>query len=370
MVKFILDAEQRLFGETLHKLLAGTGTPEVIRAWAGGAPDRGLALWRSLADAGVFALAVPESAGGAGPLPVELVTAFHELGRHAVPGPLAETVAAAELLARLRGGPGAGETRDGDSGDGDSGDGDSGDGLAAAWLPRIAEGTAVVSLALPPAVPYALDADAADLVLAVDGDGLRVAAPGTARGSLDPSRRLFPVGAGPAEAHTAEAGEVLASGPAVRAAASAAFGLGALACAAQLVGLGRRLLEATVEYAGARRQFGQPIGAFQAVKHQLADVLVDLEYARPLVHGAALAYGSPDFARDVSAAKAAASEAAYAAARTALQVHGAIGYTDEYDLSLWIRKARALRSAWGSPAEHRARLIASLTGGRGSGGGP
>nr|BFE78665.1 hypothetical protein GCM10020093_012660 [Planobispora longispora] len=188
-------------------------------------------------------------------------------------------------------------------------------------------------------MPYALDADAADLVLVVDGDELRAAVPGTVRTSLDPARRLFSV----------EAGTAPVSGPAVRAAAGAAFDLGALACAAQLAGVGRRLLEVTVEYAGTRRQFGRPIGGFQAVKHQLADVLVALEYARPLVHGAALAYGSPDFSRDVSAAKAAASDAAYAAARTALQVHGAIGYTDEYDPSLWIRKARALRSAWGSP---------------------
>ncbi|GII05026.1 acyl-CoA dehydrogenase family protein [Planobispora takensis] len=353
-MKFVLDAEQRLFGETLDKLLAGAGTPGAVRAWAAGQPGPGLALWRSLAGAGVFALAVPESAGGAGPLPVELVTAFHELGRHAAPGPLAETVAAAVLLDRLGGGTAA-RGSPGSRGPGTAGSGEDRDrglaGSAAGWLPRIAEGGAVVSLALPPAVPYALDADVADLVLVVDGDELREAAPGTAMTSLDPARRLFPV----------TAGAVLASGPQVRRAAAAACDMGALACAAQSVGVGRRLLEVTVEYAAARRQFGRPIGEFQAVKHHLAGVLVDLEYARPLVHGAALSYGSPDFPREVSAAKAAASEAAYAAARIALQVHGAIGYTDEYDASLWIRKARALYSAWGSPAGHRARVIASLT---------
>ncbi|GGL14996.1 acyl-CoA dehydrogenase family protein [Planomonospora parontospora] len=331
-MKFVLDAGQRLFGETLHRLLAGADTPAVIRARAWGDPEPCRALWRSLAGAGVLAPAVPEAAGGAGPLPVELVTAFHELGRHAAPGPLAETAAAAELLARLGRSPG--------------------DGLAAEWLPRIAEGAAAVSLVLPPAVPYALDADLADAVWLVDGDRLCEAVPGAVRSSLDPARRLSPV----------TAGTVLASGPAVRAAAEAACDLGTLACAAQLVGLGRRLLEATVEYAGARHQFGQPIGAFQAVKHRLADTLVGLEYARPLVYGAALAYGSPDFPRDVSAAKAAASEAAYAAARTALQVHGAVGYTDEYDLGLWIRRARALHTAWGSPADHRARVVTALTG--------
>ncbi|GIH72857.1 acyl-CoA dehydrogenase family protein [Sphaerimonospora thailandensis] len=339
-MKFILDAEQRLFGETLDKILTEADTPSVIRGWAAGVHEPGLALWRSLAETGVLALAVPESAGGAGPLPVELVTAFHELGRHAVPGPYAETVAVATLLDRL------------------------GDELerGSEWLEGIAEGRVVASLALPtlPALPapaqasapYALDADAADLVLLVDGDALRAAAAGEVRASLDPARRLPSV----------VAGDVLAAGPSVAAAARVACDMGVLATAAQLVGVGRRLLEVSVDYAKARQQFGRPIGEFQAVKHHLADALVGLEYARPLVHGAAVSYGSPDFGRDVSAAKVAASEAAYAAAKIALQVHGAIGYTDEYDPSLWIRKARALHSAWGSPAAHRARVISSLAG--------
>ena len=334
-MKFVLDAEQKLFGETMDKLLSGAGTPAVARDWAAGTQEPGLALWRSLADAGVFALAVPESAGGAGLLPVELVTAFGEIGRHGVPGPYAETVAVAVLLARLGSGP-----------------------LPAAWLPRIAEGSAIASLALPPAVPYALDADVADVVLTVDGGTLRSAIPGAIRASLDPARRLFSVTAG-----DVPAGVAAPAGARVAAAAAEAYDMGVLACAAQLAGVGRRLLEVTVDYAKTRRQFGRPIGEFQAIKHHLANVLVGLEYTRPLVHGAALAYGSPDSPREVSAAKAAASDAAYLAARIALQVHGAIGYTDEYDPSLLIRKARALYSAWGSPASHRARVVSSLAGG-------
>ncbi|GGO72709.1 acyl-CoA dehydrogenase family protein [Nonomuraea cavernae] len=370
-MKFILDAEQRLFGETLDKLLAQAGTPAVARDWAAGRPEPGLALWRSLAEAGLFAVAVPERAGGAGVLPVELVTAFHELGRHGVPGPYAETVAAAVLLDRLSilaEGPaegaaavrrsGAAEgTPDAPSsivaeGTADAPSSFLAEGRAEAWLPGIAEGTVVASLALPPLVPYALDADVASVVLTVEGDELRTAAPGQVRESLDPARRLFPV----------VPGDVLAAGPEVASAAGEARDLGTLACAAQLVGVGRRLLEVSVDYAGTRRQFGRPIGEFQAVKHHLANALVELEYARPLVHGAALAYGSPDFSHEVSAAKAMASDAAYGAARIALQVHGAIGYTDEYDPSLLIRKARALRAAWGSPADHRARVMSALTG--------
>jgi alkylation response protein AidB-like acyl-CoA dehydrogenase len=135
-----------------------------------------------------------------------------------------------------------------------------------------------------------------------------------------------------------------------------------LACAAQLVGLGTGLLEMAVAHAGRREQFGQPIGAFQAVAHQLADVHVGLELARPLLHGAAVALGarSGTAVRDVSAAKVAAGTAAYRAARTALQVHGALGYTLEHDVAFWLTKARALVSAWGTPAVHRARVREAL----------
>ncbi|WP_067482976.1 acyl-CoA dehydrogenase family protein [Actinomadura hibisca] len=316
-MRFVLDGDQRLFADSLHKLLERSDTPGAVRAWAAGDHAPGRRLWKALAEAGVFALAVPEEHDGAGVLPVELVTALHELGRHAVPGPVVETVAATTLLAAV-----GGDT-------------------AAEWLPRVAAGEALVSVAHP----YALDADVADLVLVVQDGHVHVAEPGgTPRTSLDPARRLF------------EATPVRVLGPVPE----NGLDLGVLACAAQQIGVGRRLLEVSVEYAKARQQFGRPIGEFQAVKHHLADALVELEYARPLVHAAALSYGSHDFARDVSAAKVAASEASYRTAKTALQVHGAIAYTDEYDPSLWIRKARALHTAWGSPSVHRARLLAAL----------
>ncbi|HEY9353344.1 MAG TPA: acyl-CoA dehydrogenase family protein, partial [Nocardioides sp.] len=136
--------------------------------------------------------------------------------------------------------------------------------------------------------------------------------------------------------------------------------LGTLACSAQLLGAGRRMLQDTVAYAQQRHQFGKPIGGQQAVKHLLADVRVALDFAAPLVHNASLTLAP----RDVSAGKVAAGDAAYLAARTALQVHGAIGYTREFDLSLWILKVRALVGAWGTPAEHRARILESLVEGR------
>jgi alkylation response protein AidB-like acyl-CoA dehydrogenase len=129
-----------------------------------------------------------------------------------------------------------------------------------------------------------------------------------------------------------------------------------------LLGAGRGLLDAAAVHTRTREQFGRPVGAFQAVKHSLADVLIGLEFARPLLYAAAIAIGqgAPTAARDVSAARVACADAARRAASTAIQVYGAIGYTRECDVSLWLAKVRALSSVWGSQAEHRATVLAEL----------
>jgi len=123
-----------------------------------------------------------------------------------------------------------------------------------------------------------------------------------------------------------------------------------------------RLLSMAAQYAKDRSQFGKPIGSFQAVKHHLADALVRVEFARPVVYRAAwsLQHGDPDASMHASMAKAMASEAATLAARTALQVHGAIGYTWEHDLQLWMKRAWSLAAAWGDAATHRARVLERL----------
>ncbi|MFE3663782.1 acyl-CoA dehydrogenase family protein [Streptomyces sp. NPDC059164] len=340
-MRFLLTDEQREFGRSLDALLTAADTPAVLRAWAAGDHGPGRALWGRLGDAGVFALAVPGAYGGVGPLPVETAVACVELGRHAVPGPVAETLAAGALLA------GAGGT------------------AADEWLPGIASGTAVVSLALEGYGPYAADADAADAVFTVTGDELRLApGHGAPSASADPARRLFRPEPG---------GAPVAKGPAVRAAARAAGDRAAFATAALALGCGEELLRATVAYVKQRTQFGVPVGSFQAVKHRLADTLLGLEFARPLLYGAAVelasessrpgagagsAKGSPGAGAAVAAAKVAAGEAGYAAARTALQLHGAIGYTEELDLAWWLRRARPLRDAWGTPSACRARVLA------------
>ena len=322
-MNFEPTSDQRDFAASLESLLAAADTPAVARAWADGDTGPGLALWRRLADQGVTALVVPEEAGGMGATPVELVIALEAIGRHAVPGPWVES--AAFLPLALAPAPDDAE----------------GPGV----LTALAEG-AVGTVAVPPHVPYALDAEVADHVfLAADGL-LATAAPGERLGSVDRARRLARV-VPSSESLSHPVGDL-----------DAAFDLAVLATAAQLLGAGERLLADSVAYVKQRKQFGREIGSYQAIKHALADVRIALDFARPLVQGAAL---DPQ-RRDVSAAKVACADAAYLASRTGLQVHGAIGYTQELDLSLWITKVRALVTAWGTPAHHRAVVLGSLVG--------
>lgn len=311
-MRFLLDTEQRDFASALRALLAAD-TPRVVRDWSRGEHASGRALWGRIAEAGVFGLAVPEEYGGAGRRPVELAVAFVELGRYAVPGPVAETVAAAVLL-------------------------DDGEGLAKRFLPGITSGETMATVASEShGYGFALDGDAADVRLAATPEGLRLSpGAGAVRRSLDPARRLTPL---------PPVGELVSAEPAWAEAVLWAR----LATAAQALGVGLALLDRTVEYVKQRTQFGVPIGSFQAVRHRLADVKIALEFARPMVFGAAVTMTPAD----VAAAKLSACEAGYAAARAALQLHGAIGYTAEYDLSLWLTKARALRGAWGAPEECR-----------------
>lgn len=374
-------AEQEQFAASLHEALAAADVPGAARRWAAGDRAPGQALWRKLAGLGVTALAVPQRWGGLGASLADVAVACEELGHHALPGPVPESVAAVPvLLATLAQSGPAAQSPPAPSLAAPS--------LAAQWLPGLAAGDQIVTLALPPQLPYAADADAAGLILLADGDVLRLATATARHRSVDPARSLSQVCGG----------QVLARGPLAAEAATRAREAGTLACAAQLLGAGRALLEASVRQATQRSQFGQPIGSFQAVKHHLANVAIGLEFARPLLDAAAAALdhlATPDpapedpddpgdpapgdpargdtapgdrahAARDLSVAKIACTDAAYRAARAALQVHGAIGYTSELDLSLWLTKVRALAPAWGSQAEHRAVVMAALTGDGGS----
>ena len=185
---------------------------------------------------------------------------------------------------------------------------------------------------MPPHVPYALDADVADTVYWSDGESATRPRSATCV-SVDRTRRLFEV---------VRSGDRLDSSTT----SSGAFDLAALATSAQLLGAGERLLADSVAYVKQRKQFGREIGSYQAIKHPLADVRIALDFARPLVFGAALGATSPASRRP----RWPAGDAAYLASRTALQVHGAIGYTAELDLSP-VAPARCAR--WSPPGAPR-----------------
>lgn len=317
-MKFALDEQQRDFAASIDAALGAADVPGAVRSWAEGDTAPARKVWSALTDLGVTALAVSEKYDGIEAHPVDLVVALERLGRWNVPGPVTESIAVAPILL-------------------------ADDERSAA----LAAGELIATVALPPAVPRAVNADFAGLTLLAQDGTVTDATAGGGHESVDASRTLF---------------DVTATGDARNADVAQAYEFGALATAAQLVGASQAMLDMSVEYAKQRSQFGRVIGSYQAIKHKLADVLIAVELARPLVYGAALslADGSPDTARDVSAAKAAASDAALLAARASLQTHGAIGFTSEHDLSLWLLRVQALHSAWGDPTSHRRRVLEAL----------
>ncbi|MCH9734128.1 MAG: acyl-CoA/acyl-ACP dehydrogenase [Actinomycetia bacterium] len=320
---FEITEQQRDFAASIDAALGAADLPGAVRAWYDGDTSPGCKVWDQLTDLGVTALMVPEKFDGIDAHPTDLVVAMEQIGRWCVPGPVTESIAVAPILL----------VEDERSG-------------------ALASGELIATVALPPLVPRAVDADTASLILFAQDGRVQEGVAGAAHKSVDQSRKLF---------------DVNASGEPQEADVARAFEFGVLATAAQLVGAGQAMLDATVEYAKQRSQFGTVIGSYQAIKHKLADVLIAIELARPLVYGAALTLAQPErdgsacIARDISAAKVAAADAALLAARSALQTHGAIGFTQEHDLSLQLLRVQALRPAWGDPTWHRRRVLEALT---------
>jgi alkylation response protein AidB-like acyl-CoA dehydrogenase len=331
-MRFGFSEDQLLLQKTLRDFLASECSAARVRSLWETETGRSAELWKSLAALGVTGLLVPEAHSGMGMDESFLVLLQEEFGRAALAEPLVATAVAVPLLAEL----GAPE-------------------LTRRWLEPIAQGEAIVAVGHP-VNAFVADAHVAQLLLLAHEDELhalpREAVTLVREPVNDPARRVFRVRWSPTPATR------VAEGEAARALLAAALDRGALACAAQLVGVTEELLERAVAYARQREQFGQPIGAFQAVKHQLANVKVALEYARPVVYRAAhsVARAALGRALHVSHAKAAAGEAAALAAKTALQVHGAIGYTWEQDLHVWMRRAWSLELAWGNGSFHRRRV--------------
>jgi alkylation response protein AidB-like acyl-CoA dehydrogenase len=340
-------------------LLADTCGPDDIRAaWAdpvlagggpGGGEGRVPAAGSALGEMGVLGICVPEAHGGLGMTDEDLVPLLIEVGRAGLPDPVSSTAGVAVGL--LRDAAPAG--------------------IAGEWLPRISAGELAVGVGFGPdrdggGSPTVAAASSVDVFLLFDRGEAHLVAPSavqlTPLDSVDGARHLARVAWTPSESTL-----VVGSGGGTEAgfaATNAAFDRAALGAAAMLVGLSQRMLDITVLYATERQQFGVPIGSFQAVKHHLTNASLAVEFAQPLVLRAAnsLALGDPESAAHVSMAKAKASEAAKAAAATSLQVHGAIGYTVECDLHLYMKRAWALAVRYGDAEFHRRRIRSTLIG--------
>src|SRR4051794_446971 len=327
------DQDALDFGAGVRQLLEQQCDGEALRAAWDSTDGRVPGLWKRLADIGVTGLTVPEEHGGAGMGLTWALPMLTATRRAAAPEPLVETLAAGRIVAAAGGA------------------------LASEWLPRVADGSAVLAMG-PGPTGVVSAAASADLLLLADDDAVW-ALPSAAVSvqplpSVDTGVRLATVTWSPAdavariEAHVAEP----------------AYEWAVVATSAQLVGLAEAMLDMAVRYALQREQFGKPIGSFQAIKHQLAEVYVEVAFARPVVNRAAwsVTRNLPSQARDASHAKHAASVAAGRAARTALQVHGGIGYTFEHDLHMWLKRTWTLSALWGNERWHKNRVARAVLG--------
>lgn len=332
---FTFEEQQLAFRDAIRKFLMVEAAPEMLREiWETTQTGRSAELRAKLADQGLTALSVPEDFGGIGLGDLDWVLVQQELGYFAIPDSLAATAYLGVYLLNHLPADIA---------------------LKREWLPRIAAGKARIAVGHP-VNPFVADAGNADLLLLWHADEIHALRPDqvkvTLNDSIDQSRRLYKVEWSPSESTRvckAAIGRSLWAGTIDRA---------GVAIAAQLLGLAQRMLDLGVDHAAQRKQFGKPVGSFQAVKHHMADVAVKVEFAEPVVHRAAyaLAKDDPRASVYVSQARLAAGEAALLAARKSIQVHGAMGYTWEADLQMFMKRAWALDATWGDRKYHKTRV--------------
>lgn len=331
---FTFTDDQLLFCDNVKDFLQHEVTPENVRkSWeleTGRSPE----LWQKLVDLGLTAMLVPEKFGGLGMSELDFVLIAQECGRVALQEPLVETaMVGVPLLASLA--------------DHDS--------RCAQLLEKIATGER--RIAVGHAVNNLIcDAHVADFLLLPSGNQIHLVPRDqvklVAQESVDPSRRLFSV-----EWKVSDE-TCLANGAEGVSLLAASLNRGSLGAAAQLIGLAEAMVQVTVKYTSDRRQFGIAIGANQALKHHMANCAVKTEFAKPVLYRAAYTVSKrpvhADFA--VSHAKVAAGEAALLAAKNSIQSHGAMGYTWECDLHIWMKRAWALDKFWGHAGFHKNRL--------------
>ena len=338
---FTFTEDQTAFRDSVSRFLMTEAAPELLRDIWETESGRSQELWAKVAEQGLMGLSVPEAEGGMGLADIDWALLLQEVGYYALADALTDTAyVAVGMLAALPA-----------------------EHAARAWLARIAEGSCRVAVGHP-LNPHVADAALADLLLLphAGSAGLelhlveRAQCEVTALGSIDASRRLFKVQWTPGDSTRLLGG---AQGQKVW---DTAGERGALAAAAQMLGLAQRMLDLSVDYVAQRKQFDKVIGSFQAVQHHLADMVTKIEFAKPVLYRAfyALQHGEPDLAVRISHAKLQCSEASWFAARNSLQVHGAMGYTWEVDLQMFMKRAWVLDAAWGDKSHHAARLTQGL----------
>ena len=338
---FGFDDDQLAVRDAVASLLDGKASlPQLQAAWQDPTADAVWSVWQDLAGMGVQGLLAPEEAGGSAMDWVTMALVLAEAGRVALPLPLLETAAVGVPLVAAAGDP-------------------------LGILPALVDGSAVLTVAGAGVDGPVPAASRADWFLIGDALHGRMDVDIEPVSSVDRTRdtaNVTPKAAGTplagAGEHPAGAGEHPA-GAGEHPAGAGEYG--ALASAAVLVGLGRALVRMTVDYVKDRKQFGVPVGSFQAVKHHLADATMQVEFAAPTVWAAAWEMSRPEVGeaqrrRSVSLAKAMASDAAERAARIALQCHGAMGYTDDYHLHFWLKRVWCLAPSFGTARHHRVRL--------------
>lgn len=327
-MRFDLTDEQKALRDTLEAFFAARfGGAEGVEAIADPALDR--TLWNEISALGLGGILVPAEDGGLDMGLLTLTVVAETLGRYAVPAPVMTNALAAWLISV--GGSEAQRER---------------------WLAPLMSGEVIAALALS-GEALVERADAADLVIVGKDDGVAIVTDFalTAVDTLDRSRPVFEISYDGAAAEPLDRDEKLADRL-----------LDALLIlhAADALGAASAAQARAVDYAKERRQFGRVIGSFQALKHQLADISVELEPARPLCWYAAHAWdtGREDARRAAALAKAHLGELSVNCARAAVEAHGGIGYTWEYPVHLFLKRAMHDRTIHGTPNFHRERAAA------------
>ena len=337
-MNFTFNDDQLLFRDTVRDLLTHEVTAERIRQRWDSATGIDSAALKSMVDLGLTAALVPEAQGGLGLNAVDFILLAEECGRAALPEPIVDScLVATPMLVD------ADRALDG------------GNSCLLELLEGIAAGeqTVLCGTSINPYINYA---HCADYLLLPHGNEVHLVAVKDVelerQTSVDLSRRLSKVNWIPRSETCIASGEMGAD------LWRSSLNRGALGNAAQLLGLTEAMVARSVQFATDREQFGRPIGVNQAVKHLLADCAVKAEFAKPAIYRAAYTVAVAPTRADwsVSHAKASAGDAANTASRNCTQVHGAMGYTWECDLHIWMKLAWTLDREWGDAGFHKNRI--------------